>query len=59
MSNYLKKLAKKQWQSAIYEINVYHDDWCDLLSGKGECNCDPEIKIVGMTGMTYKGDTAL
>jgi len=22
-------------------MTIAHDDWCDLLSGKGECNCNP------------------
>lgn len=26
-------------------LNVYHDDWCNLLKGKGQCNCDPEMKL--------------
>lgn len=26
-----------------YEITIYHDDWCDLLSKRGPCNCNPEI----------------
>jgi hypothetical protein len=27
----------------FYHIDTRHDDWCDLLAGKGPCNCDPEI----------------
>jgi hypothetical protein len=27
----------------FYSLDVLHDDWCDLLTGKGPCNCDPEV----------------
>lgn len=26
-----------------YVINVAHDDWCDLLSNSGPCNCNPTV----------------
>jgi len=29
----------------IYVTKILHDDWCEKLKG-GECNCDPEIKMV-------------
>lgn len=24
-------------------IDIFHDDWCDLLRGKGRCNCNPIV----------------
>lgn len=27
----------------IHLIDVYHDEWCDLLKGMGPCNCTPEV----------------
>jgi hypothetical protein len=24
---------------------VEHDDWCRLLKGKGECNCNPVVRF--------------
>lgn len=24
-------------------IEICHDDWCDLLNGRGSCNCEPEV----------------
>ena len=27
----------------VYSVEVYHDDWCALLAGKGPCNCNPEV----------------
>jgi hypothetical protein len=26
-----------------YEVPLRHDGWCDLLAGRGPCNCDPVI----------------
>jgi hypothetical protein len=28
----------------LHHISVAHDDWCDLLAGRGACNCDPIVK---------------
>jgi hypothetical protein len=28
-----------------YVTEVAHDDWCNLLAGKGACNCNPEVTI--------------
>jgi hypothetical protein len=28
----------------VHTMDVYHDDWCDLLAGKGPCNCNPDVK---------------
>ena len=41
----LKKLlaVKPPPPGKVYESRVMHDDWCDLLNGKGFCNCDPDI----------------
>lgn len=30
-------------EPGVYEATVFHDDWCDLLNGKGPCNCEPEV----------------
>jgi hypothetical protein len=35
--------AKRQHTPCISIVNVYHDDWCDLLKGKGVCNCNPDV----------------
>jgi len=26
-------------------VRVMHDDWCALLKGKGQCNCNPDIEL--------------
>jgi hypothetical protein len=27
----------------VMMAEVQHDNWCRLLKGRGECNCNPEI----------------
>jgi hypothetical protein len=27
----------------VTHMIVQHDDWCRLLRGKGDCNCNPDI----------------
>lgn len=27
----------------VSTLEIRHDDWCDLLQGKGSCNCSPEV----------------
>jgi hypothetical protein len=41
------KQAKKLDLSkpGVFQMNIAHDDWCDLLTGKGDCNCNPDITI--------------
>jgi hypothetical protein len=37
-------------QPGLHHINVAHDDWCNLLRGKGECNCNPNVTYVATEG---------
>ena len=48
--NYMHKELEMLRSGRIHpgQVNlchVYHDDWCDLVSGRGFCNCDPEIHV--------------
>lgn len=52
--NYMKEILKLQKKGhlpkaiGVHEVQVSHDDWCDLLkrgSVHGLCNCHPTIKI--------------
>jgi hypothetical protein len=44
MNNYLKKLIQAaEGKQGLVFAHVLHDSWCDLLKGKGPCNCDPEV----------------
>lgn len=29
----------------LIELNIAHDDWCALLHGKGDCNCEPDVSV--------------
>ena len=42
---YLDEVIKRlqAQEPGVYEATVFHDDWCDLLSGEGPCNCEPEV----------------
>jgi len=48
--NYMKRIATLQRAGKIpsapgvYQIDVRHDDWCNIYRG-GYCNCDPEIVL--------------
>jgi hypothetical protein len=44
--NYISKILAKHRKglpSGVYFVDVYHDDWCDLLNRKGPCNCNPDV----------------
>jgi len=30
-------------KGGVFQMNIAHDDWCDLLKGKGSCNCNPTV----------------
>lgn len=49
--DYLKKIAEmvKDGQipkGGVQHIHIAHDDDCPKLTGKGSCNCEPEIRVV-------------
>jgi hypothetical protein len=33
---------------------VYHDSWCALLTGRGACNCSPEVRLVPASSLLPK-----
>lgn len=39
----LKQLESVRGKPGLQHIVVSHDDWCDLLAGRGPCNCEPEV----------------
>jgi hypothetical protein len=49
--NYLIKLIETLRRNpvgpGVNHVGIAHDDWCNLLSGKGPCNCDPEVQLLG------------
>jgi hypothetical protein len=30
-------------KGGVFQMNIAHDEWCALLAGKGECNCNPTV----------------
>jgi hypothetical protein len=54
IGNYLPKvIASLNGETAgIFDSVVRHDDWCDLINGKGECNCNPTVET--MTHSEYE-----
>ena len=48
--NYLRKLRYLMRVGALthavglYQLTVYHDDWCCIYQDK-RCNCDPDIRL--------------
>jgi hypothetical protein len=37
----------------VFVVNIQHDDWCDLVNGRGECNCEPEISQERLRGAEH------
>lgn len=40
----MRKLRERGAGIGLYNVTVLHDDWCNLLAGKGPCNCNPEVQ---------------
>jgi len=51
--NYIPKVVAALRQSGltgrgqVAHAYVAHDDWCALLSGRGPCNCNPDVRVTG------------
>lgn len=51
--NYIPKLQKLidagvlSGVRGVVDLHIEHDDWCKLMSGHLECNCDPDIRLNG------------
>jgi hypothetical protein len=44
--NYVKKIATMgNLSPGLHYCSIAHDDWCDFLNGRGECNCNPDITL--------------
>jgi len=29
----------------MYLMPILHDPWCAFMAGRGECNCNPEVRL--------------
>lgn len=38
----IKRQKENGEKPGVYSMQVAHDNWCNFLNGKGECNCNPE-----------------
>jgi hypothetical protein len=50
--NYVRKLDEATARvplkpGEVRHISVVHDNWCSLIAGKGPCDCNPSIEILG------------
>ena len=46
METLLKQLGDTDLsKGGLFMAEIAHDDWCNLLTGKGECNCNPEVNL--------------
>ena len=32
-------------RGTVFHAIVAHDEWCDLIAGRGPCNCNPEVSV--------------
>ena len=46
----LDALQGRQLTPGLHVVRILHDDWCDLLAGRGPCNCDPDVRLPPMQG---------
>lgn len=37
-------------EPGVHHIQVAHDDWCALLRGTGDCNCNPDVQYISTEG---------
>jgi hypothetical protein len=49
--NYVRKILQATERNppkpgTVNHVSIAHDDWCDLLAGKGACNCDPDVVVL-------------
>jgi hypothetical protein len=48
--NYMPKLVEAMrcyppLPGTVNHVHMAHDEWCDLIGGKGPCNCYSEVQI--------------
>lgn len=43
-------------RGTVQRVEIQHDDWCDLLNGRGYCNCNPTIGKREIVGMNTEGN---
>lgn len=33
---------------SVYDTEIQHDNWCHMLNGKADCNCNPTIVLTDL-----------
>jgi hypothetical protein len=41
----------------VQRIEIQHDSWCDLLNGRGYCNCNPVVCAPEIVDMITRGNS--
>jgi hypothetical protein len=60
-ANYADELRKEHEKASekngpgLYHVDVFHDDSCNFLAGKGPCNCNPRVGNA-IKNADYTGD---
>jgi hypothetical protein len=49
------RAAGAQQGPGVYHVEVRHDAWCDLLHGRGPCNCNPTVQSGAAINRKYGG----
>jgi len=39
------------------QIVVAHDDWCEFMNNRGDCNCKPEFRVLSQSGTSETATT--
>ena len=52
----LTNLGLSLQPGTIQRVDIHHDDWCDLLSGRGYCNCNPVVGAPELVDMNTEGN---
>ena len=48
MPKILEAMRRNAAQSGgVRHVSVMHDNWCSMLAGRGPCDCDPDVEILG------------
>lgn len=46
----LEHVAKVKKFGGVNHVKVLHDDWCKMLNGGSDCNCNPDVIHLGQHG---------
>ena len=50
LEDILKRTAHAQLPPGLIVVEIKHDAWCDLINGRGPCNCSPDVQMPPLQG---------